>query len=130
MGDKVGSAIVKEEHTIKKRILPQNTVFSAEQSAIIEAIQSETNNRHEIVIITDSLSTIMSAENRTPTKNPKTQTIRKMLDHEGLTITLLWVPSHKGMPGNNRANQATKEALELDKDISLSQPLRDTRQTT
>jgi hypothetical protein len=39
--DKVGYAIVKEEHTIKKRILPQNTVFSAEQSAIIGAIQSE-----------------------------------------------------------------------------------------
>jgi hypothetical protein len=47
MGDKVGYAVVKEEHTIKKRILPQNTVFSAEQSAIIEAIQSETNNRHQ-----------------------------------------------------------------------------------
>jgi hypothetical protein len=53
MGDKVGNAIVKEEHTIKKRILPQNTVFSAEQSAIIDTIQSEKNSRHEIVIITD-----------------------------------------------------------------------------
>jgi hypothetical protein len=41
MGDKVGYAIIKEEHTIKKRILPQNTVFSAEQSEIIGAIQSE-----------------------------------------------------------------------------------------
>jgi hypothetical protein len=53
MGDKVGYAIVKEEHTIRKRILPQNTVFSAEQSGIIGAIQSEDNNRHKIVIITD-----------------------------------------------------------------------------
>jgi hypothetical protein len=44
MGDKVVYAIVREEHTIKKRILPQNTVFSAEQSAIIVAIQSERNN--------------------------------------------------------------------------------------
>jgi hypothetical protein len=81
MGDKVEYAIVKEEHKIKKRILPQNMmVFSAEQSAIIGAIQSEKNSRHEIVIITDSLSTIMAAESRTPTKNPKTKTIRKMLD--------------------------------------------------
>jgi hypothetical protein len=40
MAHKVGYAIVKEEHTIKKRILPQNTVFRAEQSAIIGAIQS------------------------------------------------------------------------------------------
>jgi cytidine deaminase len=63
MEDKVGYAIVKEEHTIKKRILPQNTKFSAEQSAIIEAVLSKKNKRHEIVIITDSLST--------PMKNPK-----------------------------------------------------------
>jgi aspartate/methionine/tyrosine aminotransferase len=70
MGHKVGYAVIKEEHTIKKRILPQNTVFSVEQSAIIEAIQSEK-------------STIMATENRTQTKNLKTQTIRKMLDHEG-----------------------------------------------
>jgi hypothetical protein len=50
MGNKVRYAIVKEEHTIKKRILPQNTVFNAEPSVIIESIQSEKNNRHEIVI--------------------------------------------------------------------------------
>jgi hypothetical protein len=75
MAYKVGYAIVKEEHTIKKRILPQNTVFSAEQSAIIGAIQSEKNSRHETGMITDSLSTIMAAESRTPTKNLKTQTI-------------------------------------------------------
>jgi ribonuclease HI len=105
MGDKVGYAIVKEEHTINKRILPQNTVFSAEQSANIGVIQSERNNRHEIVIITDSLSMIMAAESRTSTKNPKTQTIRKMLDHKGPRITLLWVPSHKGISGNRKADQ-------------------------
>jgi hypothetical protein len=89
-------------HTIKKRILPQNTMFSAEQSAIIGAIQSEKNSSHEIVIITDSLSTIMAAESRTSTKNPKTKTIRKMLEQERPRITLLWAPSHKGIPGNQR----------------------------
>jgi hypothetical protein len=101
MGDKVGYDIVKEEHTIRKRILPQNTVFSVEQSAVIGAIQSERNNRHQIVIITHSLSTIMAAEIRTPTKNPKTQTIRKMLDHEGPRITLVWVPTPQSQ-GNTR----------------------------
>jgi ribonuclease HI len=71
------------------------------------------------VIITDSLRTIMAAESRTPTKNPKAQTIRKMLDHEGPRITLLWVPSHKGIPGNEKADQATKEVL--DEDISTAE---------
>jgi CTP synthase (UTP-ammonia lyase) len=106
MEDKVGYAVVKEEHTIKKRILPQNTVFSVEQSAIIEAIQSEKIYRHEIVIITDSLSTIIADEHRIPTKNPKTQTIRKILDHdhEGPRTTLLWVLSYVGIPGNEKAD--------------------------
>jgi ribonuclease HI len=81
-------------------------VFSAEQSAIIGAIQSEKNSRHEIVIITDSLSTIMAAESHTPTNNPKTQSIRKILDQEGTRITLQWVLSHKEIPSNERADQA------------------------
>jgi ribonuclease HI len=79
----------------------------------------EKKNRYEIVIITDSLSTIMAAENRTPTKNPKTEAIRKMLDHERLRITLLWVPSHVAIPGNEKVDQAAKEAL--DEDISTTE---------
>jgi hypothetical protein len=78
MGDKVEYAVVKEEHTNKKRILTQNTMFSEEQSAIIEPIQSEKKSRHKIVVITNSLNTIMATENRTRTKNLKTQTIRKI----------------------------------------------------
>jgi hypothetical protein len=120
MGDKVGSAIVKEEHTIKKRILPQNTVFSfsAEQSAT----QDSDNNWHKIVIITDSLSTIMAAESRTSTKNPKTKNIRKMLDHEGPRITLLFTREYQKMkrPTRQREKPWTR----------TSQPLKDTRQTT
>jgi hypothetical protein len=80
MGHKVGYAVVKKEHTIKKRILPQ--------SAIIEAIQSLKNNRHEIVIITGSISTIMAAEKPHNNEKSKTQTIRNMLVHEGPRITL------------------------------------------
>jgi hypothetical protein len=46
----------------------------------------------------------MAAENHTPKKNLKTQTMRKMLDLEGPRITLLWVSSHLGIPGNEKAN--------------------------
>jgi hypothetical protein len=119
MRDKVGYAINKEDQAIKKRILPQKMVFSVEQSAIIGGIQSKKNKRHEIVTKTDSLNTIMAAESRTLTKNPKTQTSRKILDHEGPRITLIWVLSHKEIPGNKKADQAAKEAL--DEDISTTE---------
>jgi hypothetical protein len=42
-----------------------------------------------------------------------------MLDHEGPRIAFLWVPSHVGIPGNEKAVQATKEAL--DEDISTTE---------
>jgi hypothetical protein len=100
-------------------------LFNTEQSAIIEAIQLERNNRHEIVIITISLGTIMAAESRTPTKNPKTQAIRKRLDYEGPRITLLWVSSHKGIPGNERLTRQRKKRWKM-----IYQPLKDTRQMT
>jgi ribonuclease HI len=49
-------------------------------------------------------------------KEPQYTSYQKMLDHEGPRFTLLWVPSHKGIPGNEKADQAVKEAL--DEDIS------------
>jgi hypothetical protein len=61
----------------------------------------------------------MAAETRTPTKNPKTQIIRMMLNHEGPRIILLWVPSHVRIPGNEKADQAVKEAP--GKDISTTE---------
>jgi ribonuclease HI len=63
------------------------------------------------VIATYSLSTLMAASDKKETKNPETQTIRKLLEHEGAKITQLWVPSHVQIPGNKEADNATKESF-------------------
>jgi ribonuclease HI len=42
-----------------------------------------------------------------------------MVDQEERKITLLWVLSHEGIPGNKMADQAAKEAL--DKDIPTTE---------
>jgi hypothetical protein len=67
---KVGNAVVLSESTIKRREFPQNSIYSAEQSAIINAIYSTANYNQKRVIITDSLSTIMAVSDR---KSPRTQ---------------------------------------------------------
>jgi hypothetical protein len=41
------------------------------------------------VTATDSLSTLVAASDKKSTKNPKTQAIRKLLEHEGDKLTLL-----------------------------------------
>jgi archaellum biogenesis ATPase FlaH len=62
--EEVGYAVVWEEQTIKRKIRSH-------------------------VIITDSLSTMMALSDRKQTKNPKTQTITKLMDQQGGEITLL-----------------------------------------
>jgi ribonuclease HI len=42
-----------------------------------------------------------------------------MLDHEGPRNTLLWVPNHVKIPGNEKADQAAIETL--DEDISTTE---------
>jgi hypothetical protein len=96
MGDKVGYAKKNTRSRKESYLKKQCSVRSSLQ--ILE--QSEKNIRHEIMITMDFLSTIMAAESR------KTQLIRKMLDQKGTRITLVWVPSHKQIPGNEKANQA------------------------
>jgi ribonuclease HI len=56
------------------------------------------------VIATDSLSTIMAAEGTRRTKNPKTRR----------RVKLMWITSHSGITGNEKADEAVKNALEED----------------
>jgi hypothetical protein len=65
---------------IRKRLQPQNTVFSIKQEVIIKAIQVSERMNDRRVIITDSLSTLMAIEETKNQKNPKIRRLRKILD--------------------------------------------------
>jgi ribonuclease HI len=90
----------------------QNTIYSAEQEAIIKAIGTTRKSNKKRVILTDSLSTMMATERNGDTKNPKTRILRKMIDEEGAKVSLVWVPGHKGITGNEMADIEAKTALD------------------
>jgi ribonuclease HI len=66
------------------------------------------------MIITESISTLMAIEGNINSKNPKTLSLRKLLDEEREKVTFLWVPGYMGLPGNEIANEEAKAALEND----------------
>jgi ribonuclease HI len=107
--EKVGYAVVLIESTVKRRQFPQNLIYSAEQSAIINAFNSTANYNQKRVITTDSLNTIIAVSDRKRSKNPKTELIRKLIDQASTNITLLWALSHVGIPGNEAADDATQQ---------------------
>jgi ribonuclease HI len=63
---------------------------------------------------------MMTVSDRKRTKNPKEQTIRKLMDQQGGKITLLWVPEHVSITSNEITDIAAKEALNERIQICLS----------
>jgi ribonuclease HI len=79
------------------------TAYSAEQQAIITALENTTQTSKPTAISTDSLSTLLAASGNRWTRNPKTRNIR---NDSGNHISLIWVPSHAGISGNKAADKA------------------------
>jgi ribonuclease HI len=61
------------------------------------------------VIITDSLNTLTVTNGSNRTNNPKTIKLREMMDRNKKQITLLWVPGHMSIPGNEQADQEARQ---------------------
>jgi hypothetical protein len=117
--------VIWNHRIIKKRIRPQNTIFSAEQDATLSTIYATMGDPERKLIATNSLSTLIAASDKKVTKNPKTRKIRKLLEQEGDKNTLLWVPSHVGIPRNEKADKAAKEALDEQLDRTEEYPPQD-----
>lgn len=87
-----------------------SSIFDAEAFAISEAIKHITlHNYYNVLICTDSHSVLTNLINQASDLHPTIYDIKKALfNFQNLNISLLWIPSHVGIPGNERADQLTK----------------------
>ena len=69
-----------------------------------------------IVIFTDSLSTIQALENGTEANKEMIQlsrSIHHLINSHRVQIVLQWIPGHAGLPGNEKADELAKRGASL-----------------
>ncbi|XP_070162306.1 uncharacterized protein [Polyergus mexicanus] len=127
-GNATGYAVFSPElgYEYKERINNYNTIFEAEALAIQHAIDSILNNKiKKSAIFSDSLSVLSSLANPATTNKSHQRVfqIRGSLfecTKQSLEIHIIWIPSHRGIYGNERADILAKESLHLPDPLLLS----------
>ena len=119
----VSAAVAAGEVEIAVRLPNHSTIFTAEAFAILTALKFiESNNIKHCVICSDSLSCLLAINNYN-TKNPIVAEILTHLNklNERKQIEFVWVPSHIGILGNEKADAIARGAIlnRIDPDIKI-----------
>jgi ribonuclease HI len=128
LSGRVGASFCIPEINIEcfSRISDNLSVYSSELIALSDCVSwlEENNsntalsNNRGVVIFTDSLSSVVSIESRRSQTRPNlvfniVQNIDCLYD-TGRDVTIVWVPSHVGLSGNESADRLAKQALLVD----------------
>lgn len=112
-----GAAVYVSNNTsITCKLRPPATVFDAELTAILLACKTiRTMLPGRYVIASDSMSVLAALQNNEPSTKSrmalvKCRSILCLLTQSSYWITLLWIPSHVGIEGNEKADVLAKEA--------------------
>ena len=99
------------------RISSYASIFTAEALAILLTLEHiKSTIIRKSIIFTDSLSTLQAISNPSVIINSSHIIIFRIkrvlleLEAEGQSVILAWIPGHKGIPGNERADSLVKEA--------------------
>ena len=114
--DGYGCAVIEEGNVHKYKCHDFCSVYTTELIAISKAIEiADRKRKSKIVICTDSLSAVNGIQD-TETKHPLIMEIQDKLKRTNMMIILMWIPSHVGIIGNEKADleakHATKEVLD------------------
>lgn len=108
-----------ENHLFK---LPSSfSIYTAETHAIYQALSiiSTSNSTNCHIIISDSLSALTAISNSYP-KNELIQHIQKLISKINTPICFMCVPSHIGIPGNEKSDTSDYEAITSPQSIKIS----------
>ena len=126
--EKVASAAVTPYGNKVTRLRDGCSVFSAEIEAINLALEFvKVSTVKQFVIFSDSLSALQaihSQESKNPLVNNLIAFYHKITS-QGKYIEFCWIPSHRGIAGNERADRAAKQALSNPEPVSFKVPSTD-----
>ena len=132
--DAVSSASVPLNKKVKEqsqRIPSAASIFTAEANAIDMALDAINKiNNINCLILTDSLSCLMALKS-SDTKNPIILKLKLKMHRilsRGVNISLVWIPSHVGIEGNEMADELAKLSLKNEDIKNLKVPCSDYKQ--
>lgn len=120
---RTGAAYTTTNYYMYFRLSDYHSVYSAELFAINTALRriSVQNHPHSTVC-TDSLSAACALASAHNDSNPIVSQIRHTFSTlpQNIKVTILWIPGHSGIPGNDQADNFAKQSLALPQQNHLS----------
>ena len=109
---KVGCTAVFQNQKLLKHLPNESSIYSAEAIAIDLAMNIIANHKSSKFIYSDAKSVFQALQG----KDSSTPLITRLLDKmntlsKNNSIIHIWIPSHIGIQGNERADKAAKKAL-------------------
>lgn len=112
--EKTGFAITSESFEKKFKLPDETSIYTAELCAIKEAVSEGKNSSKDLIIIcSDSLSAILAMKKIFSKDQLVLKIKNELFKSPTQRFAILWVPSHKGIEGNELADFLANEAADM-----------------
>ncbi|XP_053977242.1 uncharacterized protein LOC128875576 [Hylaeus volcanicus] len=113
-----GCAIITDNQELTYKIPKGISIFACEAYAILQALRYIKSSEQNLsVIFTDSKSVLLAMEDLTSTTKIIQDIHAELTElqiEKNVQPEFVWIPSHQGIVGNERADEAAKKAITLE----------------